>query len=99
MNDDVHSLFMAIRIGYCHAGAQPKGHFTPSLEHFKTLHRNFDICRNFQRIKMKLSILIMKILYSNSENFRNAVCVCVFILFLAYLLRKKVYIDSRNVNN
>ena len=27
-------------------------------ENFKTLHSNFDICRNFQRIKMKLYILI-----------------------------------------
>jgi len=28
-------------------------------EIFKTLHSNFDICRNFQRIKMKFYILII----------------------------------------
>jgi len=28
-------------------------------EIFKTLHSNFDICRNFQRIKMKFYIIIM----------------------------------------
>jgi len=27
-------------------------------ENFKTLHSNFDICRNFQKIKMKFYILI-----------------------------------------
>jgi len=30
-----------------------------SPEIFKTLHSNFDICRNFQRIKMKFYILII----------------------------------------
>jgi len=30
-----------------------------SPEIFKTLHRNFDICRNFQRIKMKFYIPII----------------------------------------
>ena len=30
---------------------------TPEI--FKTLHSNFDICRNFQRIKMKFYILII----------------------------------------
>jgi len=28
-------------------------------EIFKTLHSNFDICRNFQRIKVKFYILII----------------------------------------
>jgi len=28
-------------------------------ENFKTLHSNFDICRNFQRIKIKFYILII----------------------------------------
>jgi len=37
-------------------------------ENLKTLLSNFDICRQFQRIKMKFYILIVKI-------FRNAVCV------------------------
>jgi len=31
--------------------------------------------------------------------FRNAVCVYTLILFLAYLLRVRVCIHSRNVNN
>jgi len=36
------------------------------LENFKTLHGNFDICRNFQRIKMKFYILtIFKKSYLN----------------------------------
>jgi len=34
------------------------GAFAPT-EIFKTLHSNFDICRNFQRIKMKSYILII----------------------------------------
>jgi len=28
-------------------------------EIFKTLHSNFDICKNFQKIKMKFDILII----------------------------------------
>ena len=44
------------------------GHFPP--RNFKILH-----CRNFQRIKMKFYIVIMKILYSNAENFQKcSVC-------------------------
>jgi len=34
------------------------GHLPPP-EIFKTLHSNFDICRNFERIKMKFYILII----------------------------------------
>ena len=34
------------------------GHFPPP-EIFKTLHSNFGICRNFQRIKMKFCIQII----------------------------------------
>jgi len=44
------------------SGAQPGGRAFRALslpEIFKTLHRNFDICRNFQRIKMKFHILII----------------------------------------
>jgi len=37
---------------------QGRGHLPPP-EIFKTLHSNFDICRNFQRIKMKFYILII----------------------------------------
>jgi len=32
-------------------------HMPPEI--FKTLHSNFDICRNLQRIKMKFYILII----------------------------------------
>jgi len=43
------------------AGAQPGGghlgHLPPH-RNFKTLHGKFDICRDFQRIKMKYYILI-----------------------------------------
>ena len=40
-------------------GAKPGGAFGAfPRENFKTLHSNFDICRNFQRIKMKFYILI-----------------------------------------
>jgi len=43
--------------------------------------------------------------YTTLKVFRNAVCVCVcvcvyaLILFLAYLLRKRICIHSRNVND
>jgi len=38
----------------------------PPSQIFKTLHSNFDICRNFQRKKMKFYILIIfKKLYWN----------------------------------
>jgi len=60
------------------SGAQPGGGFGPfsPTEIFKILHSNFDIFRNFQRIKMKFYILIMTILYSNSENFHKcSVCL------------------------
>ena len=40
-------------------GTQPGGGHLPPPEIFKTLHSNFDICRNFQRIKMKFYILII----------------------------------------
>jgi len=53
-------------------GAQPGGEFSPPQ---KFQNSNFDIFRNFQRIKINFYILIMKILFSNSEIFRNAVCV------------------------
>jgi len=44
------------------SGAQPGGEAFGVLappEIFKTLHSNFDICRNFQRMKMKFYILII----------------------------------------
>jgi len=34
-----------------------EGHFPPEI--FKTLHNNFDICKNFQKTKMKFYILII----------------------------------------
>ena len=39
-------------------GAKPGGGICPT-EIFNTLHSNFDICRNFQRIKMKFYNLII----------------------------------------
>ena len=48
---------------------------------------------------MKFYILIMKNFYSNSENFQKC-SVCVrFAFFLAYLLRKRACLDSRNGDN
>jgi len=43
------------------SGAQPEGAFGAFAppEIFKILHGNFDICRNFQGIKMKFFILII----------------------------------------
>jgi len=56
-------------------GIRNHGGGFPPPENLKTLHSNFDICRNFQRIKMKFYILIMKILYSNSATFQKcSVC-------------------------
>jgi len=51
-------------IGYDNTPTQARnqgghlGQFAPP-EIFKTLHSNFEICRNFQRIKMKFYILII----------------------------------------
>ena len=53
-----HTVFL--KVGQ--AGAQPRGRAFGAFaipEIFKTLHSNFDICRNFQRIKMKFYILII----------------------------------------
>jgi len=53
----------------------------------------------------KLSKNKDEILFSNHENFiyfykfSQMRCVYTLILFLAYLLRKRVCTDSRNVNN
>ena len=46
---------------YIYTGAQPGGAFGAFAppEIFKTLHSNFDICRNFERIKMKFYIPII----------------------------------------
>jgi len=62
------------------SGAQAGGNFVFCLpEKFKTLHRNFDICRNFQRINMKFSILI--IFYKMLFEF-------FFLLLVYYLLTR-----------
>jgi len=42
----------------CKSQARNQGAFAPP-EIFKTLHGTFDICRNFQRIKMKFYIVII----------------------------------------
>ena len=58
------------------AGAQPGGAFFPP-EIFKALHSNFDICRNFQRIKMKFYILIIV-----KKFYWNFSLSCSLIIFL-----------------
>jgi len=73
-------------------------HFPP--ENFKTFHKNFDICRNFQRIKMKFYILITKICILILKIFRNAVCVYALVLLLPIFLgREFAYIfESSTIN-
>ena len=68
-------------LDHCIAGTQTGGGIWGICppENFKMLHSNFDICRNFQRIKMKFYILFPKI-------FRNAVCVYALILFLTLIV-------------
>jgi len=65
-------------------GAQPGGRAFgafPPPEIFKTFHSNFDIYRNFQRIKMKFYILtIFKKFYWNFSFF--------FVLLVNYLLTR-----------
>ena len=47
-----------------------KGGTFAAPEIFKTLHSNFDICKNFQRIKMKFyDLIIFKKSYGNSSLF------------------------------
>jgi len=49
---------------------------------------------------MKFHILVMNNLYSVSEHFQKcSVCQWALILFLAYIQRKTICIDSQNVNN
>jgi len=50
-------------------------------------------------MKIKFYILIIKIHIIILKIFGDALCVYALILFLAYLLRKRVCIDSRNLNN
>jgi len=52
-------MYKYLEIKDMQTGAQPGwGAFDPP-EIFKKLHNNFEICRNFQRIKMKIYILII----------------------------------------
>ena len=48
---------------------------TPEI--FKTLHSNFVICRNFQRIKMKVYILIIF-----KKSYLNFSLSCSLFIFL-----------------
>jgi len=60
-------------------GAQPGEGKCPPHEIFKTLHSNFDICRNFQTMKLKFCILIIF-----KESF--TVLEFFFVLLVNYLL-------------
>jgi len=53
----------------------------PPKKNFKTLHCNLDICRNFQRIKMKFYILII---------FRKVLMEFFFVLLVNYLLTRYI---------
>jgi len=55
--ESLHTLF-PIAVGRHATRGGAFGAFDPP-EIFKTLHSNFDICRNFQRLKMKFCILII----------------------------------------
>jgi len=57
------------------------GKCTP--ENFKTLHSNFDICRNFQTIKMKFYILII---------LRNL--IWIFLCLACWLAPSKIYLEA-----
>ena len=59
-----------------HPGAQPGGGICPP-NIFKTLHSNFDIYRNFQRIKMKFYILIIF-----KKSYWNFSLSCSLIIYL-----------------
>ena len=67
--------------GVITTGAQPGEAFGPyaPFDNFKTLHRNFDICRNFQMIKMKFCNLIV---------FKKVLFQFFFVLLLNYLLTR-----------
>jgi len=58
-------------------------------------------CKNLGvRLSVGLSVTFLSFcLCTTLKIFRNAVCVYALILFPTYLLRKRVCIDSRNVNN
>jgi len=74
------SVFCGTDFGSTKARNQGRGHLGHSpLENFKTLHSNFDICRNFQRIKMKFYTLII---------FRKALSEFFFVLLVNYLLTR-----------
>jgi len=62
--------------------ARIRGGHLPSPKFFKTLYSNFDILRNFQRIKMKAFFILLFVYYS--EKFRKC-CVCVSFDFVSCL--------------
>jgi len=55
-----------------------------SPENFKTLYSNFDICRNFQRIKMKCYILII---------FKKSL-ILIFLCPIGKLSAYKIYLET-----
>jgi len=67
-------LFTTLILTQAHnRGVGHLGHLHP--ENFEVLHSNFNICKNFQRIKMRFYILILKMFNSILKIFRNAVCL------------------------
>ena len=50
-------IFTNVQSRHATRGRGHLRHFPP--EGFKTLHGNFDICRNFQMIRLKFCILII----------------------------------------
>jgi len=60
------------------------GHLPPA-KIFKTLHSNFDICKNFQRIKMKFYILIIF-----KKSYWNFSLSCSLIILHARFILRQV---------
>jgi len=73
------------------------GAFTPS-DNFKTLHNTYDICRKLQRTKMKFHILIIKILYSDDEDFHKC-SVRVRFHIVSYLSSGEESLQTHHVTN
>jgi len=78
------SLEALILVSVLYSGAQPGGAvaFAPP-EIFKALHSKFDICSNFQRIKIKFYILII---------FRYL--IRIFLCPPGYFSPHKIYLET-----
>ena len=67
------------------SGTQLGGHLPPEI--FKALHSNFDICRNFQRIKMKFFILMF---FKKSYWNFSLPCPVNYYLLTRFILRQVI---------